>query len=117
MTDITTPAPERPFDPGVVARLQARIDKRDLWGIEADVHEILRQLAYAKTSRHELAEDCRNWRGRYEETRGRLEAVRSLAKEWCAYAEARTQDNPTAAFAAGNALGQLLRVLDGESAT
>lgn len=70
-----TTMPERPFDPNVAARLQARTDNRDLWGIEADVRELLRQFAYAKKSRDVLAEDCAAWRGKYEEEHAKLEAA------------------------------------------
>ena len=115
MTDTTTTEPEHPFDPNVVARLQARIDKRDLWDVEADVREVLRQLAYFHQEFSAMAAASANWRHKYEQTRAKLEAVRAVANEWATYAYGATQDHPDAALAAGRALGELVNALDGDT--
>jgi hypothetical protein len=130
MTDTTTPA--LPFDPHAAEHFSSTADAwKEEWEDHTEprpeslrvtifredidaAYEVLRQLAYARDEARLLAEKCAAWRGQYEDARARLEAVRSVAKEWCAYAEERTQDHPEAAFAAGNALGQLLRALDGD---
>lgn len=122
--------PEQPFDPGAAARMQARLDAyhqaiadgyTEEHALElasyqdpGDVTEVLRQRAYAKDEAALLAEKCAAWRSKYEETRARLEAVRSVVNEWHAYATETGPADLDLAPIAGHVLKQILRALDGD---
>lgn len=86
-----TTMPERPFDPNVAARLQARTDNRDLWGIEADVRELLRQdeaagrvqayLDERGTERHDVIATAGTRDERYSKPRLRGSDLREVLRE------------------------------------
>lgn len=95
MTDTQT---EPPFDPDAATRIQGFLDAIAASGrtrspgepaavagfpwdggyhelTEADLREVLRQLAYTRDENQLLAKKCAAWRGQYEEVRGQLEAA------------------------------------------
>jgi hypothetical protein len=133
-TSQEAPAPELPFDPDAAKRAQAYLDTLErvlphepdvapVWDdsheivrlTRADLHEVLRQRAYARDENVLLAEKCAAWRGQYEDARARLEAVRSVTNEWHTFAVGEGREiDPSQTAVAGHALAQVLRALDGD---
>lgn len=79
--------------------------------------ELVRRAAYAEATRAQLADACANWRGKYEDVRAKLEAVRAATTEWHQYAIGEGRDiDPNQVAIAGHALAQVLHALNGDAA-